>query len=229
MEQNDIMLLSINTQDLVPLTPGTNLVTSKWMFRHKFYIDGSLDCYKAQWVLRGFTQRPRMHYDETLRSVVKSAIMCIVLSQALSQDWLIHQLDVKNAFLHGMLTKTIQCSKLIGFVDFVHRDNVYHMNKSLYGLMQSLMTGTTISPHACSPLSSLEQIRQFIIHILPWFRVYLLLYMDYIILTVSSMELLSCTISALKWEFSMKDLGPLHHFLGVSAQQHTGGMFLTLR
>jgi hypothetical protein len=48
--------------------------------------------------------------------------------------------------------------------------------------------------------------------------VYLLLYVDDIVLTASSVALLQQTISTLKREFIMKDLGPLHHFLGVSVQ-----------
>jgi hypothetical protein len=48
--------------------------------------------------------------------------------------------------------------------------------------------------------------------------VYLLLYVDDIVLTASSIAVLQQTISALKWEFTTKDLGPLYHFLGVSVQ-----------
>jgi hypothetical protein len=57
--------------------------------------------------------------------------------------------------------------------------------------------------------------------------VYLLLYVDDIVLTASSAALLQQTISALKQEFAMKDLRPLHHFLGVSVQHQAGGLFLT--
>jgi hypothetical protein len=57
--------------------------------------------------------------------------------------------------------------------------------------------------------------------------VYLLLYVDDIVLTASSAALLQQTISALKQEFAMKDLGPLHNFLGVSVQHQAGGLFLT--
>jgi hypothetical protein len=57
--------------------------------------------------------------------------------------------------------------------------------------------------------------------------VYLLLDVDDIELTTSSTTLLQHTISALKWEFAMKDLGPLHHFLGVSVQHQANGLFLT--
>ena len=87
----------------MPRPPGTNVVTGKWIFRHKLTSVGSLNRYKACWVLRGFTQRPGVDYDETFSLVVKFATVRAVLSLALSQDWTIYQLDVKNAFLHGTL------------------------------------------------------------------------------------------------------------------------------
>jgi hypothetical protein len=67
------------------------VLTGKWLFRHKLTSDGSLDRYKARWVLRGFTQRPGVDHDETFSSVVKFATIRTVLSLALSQDWAIHQ------------------------------------------------------------------------------------------------------------------------------------------
>jgi hypothetical protein len=59
--------------------------------------------------------------------------------------------------------------------------------------------------------------------------VYLLLYVDDIILTASSTELLRHTISALQWEFTMKDLGPLHHFLGITVEHRPASLFLHQR
>jgi hypothetical protein len=50
-------LLSNNTWNLVPRPSGTNVVTDKWIFKHKLKTNGSLDRYKARWVLQGFTQR----------------------------------------------------------------------------------------------------------------------------------------------------------------------------
>jgi len=98
-----------DTWTLVPRPPGVNLVTGKWVFRHKFKSDGSLDRYKARWVLRGFTQRPGIDYDETFSPVVKPATIRVVLTLALSRSWPIHQLDAKNAFLHGTLNETVYC------------------------------------------------------------------------------------------------------------------------
>jgi hypothetical protein len=84
------------------------VVSGKWIFFHKLTSDGSLD--KAHWVLRGFTQRLGVDYNETSSFVVKFATARAVPSLALSRDWAIHQLDVNNAFLHGTLTETIYCS-----------------------------------------------------------------------------------------------------------------------
>jgi hypothetical protein len=102
-------LLANDTWSLVARPPRVNVVTGKWIFRHKLLTDGSLDRYKARWVLRGFTQRLGVDYDETFSPVVKPTTVRVVLSLALSQNCPIHQLDVKNAFLHGTLTETVYC------------------------------------------------------------------------------------------------------------------------
>ena len=130
-------LIANDTWSLVPWPPGVNMVTDKWVFHHKLLADDSLDRYKARWVLRGFTQRPGIDYDETFSPVVKPATVRVVLSLALSQDWPIHQLDVKNAFLHGTLTETVYCIQPTGFVDSSRPDFVCRLNKSLYGLKQA--------------------------------------------------------------------------------------------
>ncbi|WVZ85080.1 hypothetical protein U9M48_032038 [Paspalum notatum var. saurae] len=87
MEEEYAALLANQTWDLVPHLPGGNV--ARWV------------------VLRGFTQRPGVDYDETFSPVVKPATVRIVLSMALSRLWHVHQLDVKNTFLHGTLTRTV--------------------------------------------------------------------------------------------------------------------------
>jgi hypothetical protein len=97
--------LANHTWDPVPHPPSTNVVTDKWIFRYKLTSDDSLDRYKARWVLRCFTQCPKVDYDETFSSVIEFFTVRVVLSLTLSRDWTVHQLDVKNAFLHGTLTE----------------------------------------------------------------------------------------------------------------------------
>jgi hypothetical protein len=107
MEDEFSTLLQNNTWELVPRPTQGNIVTGKWIFKHKFRVDGSLERYKARWVLRGFTQRTGIDFDETFSPVVKPATVRTVLSLALSRGWPVHQLDVKNAFLHGVLSETV--------------------------------------------------------------------------------------------------------------------------
>lgn len=130
-------LISNNTWDLVPRPSAANSVTGKWVFRHKFRSDGSLERYKARWVLRGFTQGPGVDFAETFSPVVKPATIRTVLTVALSQDWPVHQLDVKNAFLHGTLDEIVYCVQTSGFVDTTRSNFVCRLNKSLYGLKQA--------------------------------------------------------------------------------------------
>jgi hypothetical protein len=57
MEEEFATLITNNTWNLVPRPVGSNVITDKWIFKHKFNSDGSLEQYKARWVLRGFNRR----------------------------------------------------------------------------------------------------------------------------------------------------------------------------
>jgi hypothetical protein len=74
-----------HNRDLVPRLSGTNVVTRKWIFKQKLKADGSLDRYKAHWVLRGFTQHPEVDYDKTFNPMVKPGTIHTILTLALSQ------------------------------------------------------------------------------------------------------------------------------------------------
>jgi hypothetical protein len=83
MEEEYGALISNGTWELVPRPQGSNVVTGKWVFTHKLRADGTLDRYKASWVLQGFTQRRKVDYDETFSPVVKPATVHTVLATAL--------------------------------------------------------------------------------------------------------------------------------------------------
>jgi hypothetical protein len=83
MEEEYGALISNGTWELVPRPQGSNVVTGKWVFTHKLRADGTLNRYKASWVLQGFTQRRKVDYDETFSPVVKPATVHTVLATAL--------------------------------------------------------------------------------------------------------------------------------------------------
>jgi hypothetical protein len=231
MEEEYRALLANQTWDLVPRPSGCNVVTGKWIWTIKRRADGTLECYKARWVLLGFTQRPGVDYEETFSPVVKPATVRTVLSLALSRSWPVHQLDVKNAFLHGTLTETVYRSQPAGFVDSSCPGVVCRLNKSLYGLKQAPRAWYSRFATFLLTLGFVEaksDTSLFIYHHADGVA-YLLLYVDDIVLIASSSQLLQRIITSLQQEFAMKDLGQLHHFLGVTVEPRQTGLLLHQR
>jgi hypothetical protein len=107
MEDEYGTLMSNGTWEVIPRPQGSNIITGKWIFTHKLCADGGFDRYKACWVLRDFTQRLGVDYNETFSPVVKPVTVHTMLATAVSRDWPIQQLDVKNVFLHDTLSKTV--------------------------------------------------------------------------------------------------------------------------
>lgn len=226
-EEYDALLLN-NTWSLIPRPPGANVVSGKWVFHHKFHSDGSLSRYKARWVCRGDSQQPGVDFDETFSPIVKPSPIRVVLSLAVS-SWPIHQLDVKNTFLHGSLNETVYCRQPLGFSHPSYPDHVCHLQKSLYGLKQAPRAwfqrfATFIQSLGFIPSRSDSSL--FIFHSSTHIA-YLLFYVDDIVLTSSSDSFLTHIISSLRKEFCMTDLGPLHHFLGIAVSRSSAGLFLS--
>ncbi|GJX49407.1 ribonuclease H-like domain-containing protein, partial [Tanacetum coccineum] len=108
--------LSLHTSPLSPIPKSSflalkdlnwsNSMHDEYNALHKFHPDGTLSRYKARLVTNGSSQQLGVDFDETFSPVVKPATIHVVLSLVVSRRWPIHQLDVKNAFLNGDLSKT---------------------------------------------------------------------------------------------------------------------------
>ncbi|GJV35056.1 ribonuclease H-like domain-containing protein [Tanacetum coccineum] len=110
-------LVNNGTWLLVPRPAGVTMVRFMWLFKHKFHVDGTLSRYKARLIANGSSHQLGVDFDETFSPVVKPTTIRTVLSLAVSRKWLIHQLDVKNAFLSGDLSKTLYMHQPPDFVD----------------------------------------------------------------------------------------------------------------
>ncbi|KAK9048756.1 hypothetical protein SSX86_032277 [Deinandra increscens subsp. villosa] len=222
-------LIDNKTWVLVPRTPEMNIVRSMWVFRHKTKSDGSLERYKARLVCDGRSQQIGIDCGETFSPVVKPATIRTVLTLAVNKNWPIHQLDVKNAFLHGELNETVYMHQPAGFRHPRFPDHVCLLQKSLYGLKQA-------------PRAWYKRFADYVLHLgfknskcdnsLFIYRkgkdtAYILLYVDDIVLVTSSDTLRSKFMALLANEFAMKDLGPLSFFLGITVQRHqSASLFL---
>lgn len=126
-----LALQSQNTWTLVPPTNSMNIVGCKWVFRTKFNPDGSVARYKARLVAKGYNQLEGVDFDETFSPVVKKTTIRVILTLAAHHDWDLHQLDVKNAFLHGNLKEDVYMLQPSGFKDSSFPHYVCKLNKSL--------------------------------------------------------------------------------------------------
>lgn len=109
MQEEYDAFLRIDTWRLVPRPREAHIITRKWVFKNKLHADGSLEHRKARWVLREFNQWPGVDFDQTFSPVVKPATIRTVLTLAASNGWPVHQLDVKNEFLHDELQERVYC------------------------------------------------------------------------------------------------------------------------
>ena len=69
--------------------------------------------------------------------MVKAATIRLILSIAVSRGWSLRQLDVQNAFLHGILEEEVYMHQPLGYADKTHPNYVSKLHKELYGLKQA--------------------------------------------------------------------------------------------
>jgi len=137
MDAEHQALVRNRTWHLVPPPRGKNIIGCKWVYKVKRKADGSVDRYKARLVAKGYKQQYGIDYEDTFSPVVKAATIRIVLSVALSQGWSLRQLDVQNAFLHGVLDEEVYMQQPLGYVDPQRPNYVCKLDKALYGLKQA--------------------------------------------------------------------------------------------
>lgn len=221
-------LIKTGTWSLVPRPKFANIIRSMWLYRHKFDSTGRLARYKARLVANGKSQQQGIDCDETFSPVVKPATIRAVLHVATVKNWPLRQLDVKNAFLHGDLKETVYMHQPPGFKNPTKPNHVCLLRRSLYGLKQAPRAWYTRFSIFATKFGFIQSILDPSLFVLPRGRdiAYLLLYVDDIALTASSPALLDEVISALNSTFAMTDLGPLHHFLGISIIRNAQGTFL---
>jgi len=114
-----------------------NVVGSRWVYKIKRRYDGSIERYKVHLVAKGFIQQEGIDYSETFSHVIKRATVRFVFSIVVLCGWKIHQLDIHNAFLNGVLDEEVYMKQPPGFVDSALPSDLCHLHKSLYGLKQA--------------------------------------------------------------------------------------------
>ncbi|GJY77336.1 retrotransposon protein, putative, ty1-copia subclass [Tanacetum coccineum] len=123
--------------DLVDLPPNGKTIGSKWLFKKKTDLDGTVHTYKARLVAKGFSQTYGFYYEETLSPVADIRAIRILIAIAAYYDYEIWLMDVKTAFLNGHISEKVYMEQPEGFVNPKYPNRVCKLKRSIYGLKQA--------------------------------------------------------------------------------------------
>jgi Reverse transcriptase (RNA-dependent DNA polymerase) len=192
-------------------------VGNKWVFTIKRDAKGNVERYKARLVAKGFMQREGVDFTEVFAPVSKHTTLRVLLALVAEHDMHLHQLDVKTAFLNGDLDEVIYMKQPPGY-EQGGPSTVCRLHKSLYGLRQAPRAWHAKLKSKLEELgfvASLADASLFVKTQDDNNDVYLMVYVDDILITSKNVT----TVQAVKKElgdiFNVRDLGEAKFFLGM--------------
>ena len=216
--------------DLAELPEGVKPIGCKWIFKTKRDSSGNIERYKARLVAKGFTQREGIDYKETFSPFSMKVSFKIIMALVAHYDLELHQMDVKTAFLNGNIEETIYMVQPENLENNSSNSLVCKLKKSIYGLKQASgqwyqkfdqiitsygFVGNVVDQCIYNKFSGSKFI-------------FLVLYVDDILLASSDMNLLYDTKKFLSRNFEMKDLGIASFVLGIQIHRDRSRCMLGL-
>ena len=113
------------------------MIGVKWVYKTKYNADGKVEKHKARLVAKGFSQQLGIDYNETFAPVARLDTVRMILSIAAQKNWKVYQMDVKSAFLNGILEEEVYIKQPLGYEILGEEHKVYKLKKALYGLKQA--------------------------------------------------------------------------------------------
>ena len=207
-----------NVWDLVELPEGSKRVGCKWVFKTKRDSNGNIERFKARLVAKGYTQKDGIDYKETFSPVSKKDSLRIIMALVAQYDLELHQMDVKTTFLNGDIEEEIYMDQPEGFSMEGKDHMVCKLKKSIYGLKQASRQWYLKFNDTITSFSFQENIIDRCIYrkISGSKFIFLVLYVDDILLAANDLGILYETKSFLSKNFEMKDMGEASYVIGIS-------------
>ena len=220
-ERNDVW-------ELVPRPHHQNVIGTKWVFRNKMNEDGVIVRNKARLVAKGYCQEEGIDFDETFAPVARLEAIRIFLAYAAFKDFKVYQMDVKSAFLNGLLEEEVYVEQPPGFLKDVGADKVYKLKKALYGLKQAPRAWyDTLSCFLLQCGFTKGLVDKTLFRIKDGDHILLVqIYVDDIIFGSTNPDLCEKFSSLMKGKFEMSMMGELNYFLGLQVRQLKEGIFI---
>ncbi|CAM8886714.1 unnamed protein product [Rhodiola kirilowii] len=215
--------------DLVPRPDGVNVIDTKWIFKNKSDASGNITGNKARLVAQGYAQIEGIDFDETFAPVARLEAIRLLLALACHLKFRLFQMDVKSAFLNGVLNEEVYVAQPKEFEDPHHPASVYRLKKALYGLKQA-------------PRAWYERLTVFFVehgyvrggvdktlivkHTSSDFII-AQIYVDDIVFGSNTLKLVDQFVEQMQKEFKMSMVGEMNYFLGLQVIQKDDGIFIS--
>ncbi|GKA40991.1 retrovirus-related pol polyprotein from transposon TNT 1-94 [Tanacetum coccineum] len=227
MQEELNQFITNDVWELVPNPMDMTIIGTKWVYRNKLDENGVVTRNKARLVAQGYNQQEGIDYDETYAPVARLESIRILLAYACALDFKLYQMDVKSAFLNGVINEEVYVAQPPGFIDFAKPNYVYKLKKALYGLKQA-------------PKAWYDRLKAFLIkHNYSMGMVdntlftkkkdsniiIVQIYVDDIIFGSTCQEMCDDFAKIMHDEFEMSMMGELNFFLGLQIKQLNDGIF----
>ncbi|UYV68918.1 hypothetical protein LAZ67_6001665 [Cordylochernes scorpioides] len=216
-----------NVWELTSLPKDKKIIGCKWTYKQKLNSKGEIERYKARLVAKGFNQKFGRDYEETFAPIVKHSTIRAFLAASVYKGMQVIHLDVKTAFLHGDLDKELYMELPEG-LHTKQTNKVCKLKKAIYGLKQA---GRSWNTKIASTLIK-NNFKQSIVDPCLFTKneenhsIYLILYVDDMLLASDSEIIIQNTVKTLEKEFEIKNLGDPTQFIGIEISRNREGELL---
>ncbi|KAK6131030.1 hypothetical protein DH2020_035228 [Rehmannia glutinosa] len=215
--------------ELVQRPTHQNVIGTKWVFRNKMNEEGSKVRNKARMVAKGYCQEEGIDFDETFAPVAKLEAIRMFLAYAAHKNFTEYHMDVRSAFLNGLLEQEVYVEQPPGFEHKTIVDKVYKLKKALYGLKQAPRAWyDTLSHFIIDNGFTKGKVDRTLFTIQDGESILLVqIYVDDIIFGSTNKELCDKFSNLMHGKFKMSMMGELTFFLGLQVKQLKDGTFIS--
>ncbi|GAA0169340.1 transmembrane signal receptor [Lithospermum erythrorhizon] len=215
MQEELFMIEKNQTWKLIERPQNQNVIGDKWVFRTKKNPDGSINKFKATLVVKGYAKNFGVDFSDTFAPVARLDTIRMLLAIAAQKKWKIYQLDVKSAFLNGILEEDIYVEQLEGFVMKGHEDKAPRAWYSIideyllnFGFVRNLSESTLYIKG--------DQAHFIIVSV----------YVDDLLVTENNSEVIQHFMEDMMQVFEMTDLREMSYFLGIEIKRRQNEVFI---
>ncbi|KAH9780167.1 hypothetical protein KPL71_007985 [Citrus sinensis] len=208
--------------------PSELILGTKWIFKNKTDEFGNIVRNKDRLVAQGYTQIEGVDFDETFAPVARIESIRLLFAVACLIGLKLFQMDVKSAFLNGILNEEAYVEQLKGFEDPHFPNHVFKLKKALYGLKQTprvwyerltkYLLENSYKRGGVDKTLFIKQLNPGILVVQ--------IYVDDIMFGYTSSDYMQEFVSQMKREFEMSMVGELTYFLGLQVKQMENGIFV---